>query len=176
MERDVGYPNCCEYIHGSPLSSFPALKMPVHILVSKHFKRFCKPASLCLHFSLSEHMDATTTEGVPTPETDFISLLKPRFVKMKHKGALNDQLLELMFCHQIDSPQVPTLSGMDSHIYSAFHGISCTSRQPQWLSSVSSYYLPLKLKGMLMKNITACFVKFTSHFNITPCQAVYRIC
>lgn len=25
-----------------------------------------------------------------------------------------------------------------------------------------------------MKNITACFAKFTSHFNITPCQAEYK--
>lgn len=77
------------------------------------------------------------------------------------------------FAHQIDSPQVSTLSGMGSHIFSAFLGIRSTSRQPQWLSSVSSYYLPLKLKGMLMKNIMASFVKFTSRFNITPCQAEY---
>lgn len=63
---------------------------------------------------------------------------------------------------------------MNSHIYSDFHGINCTSRQPQWLSSVSSYYLPLKLKGVLMKNITACFAKFTSYFNIAPCQAKYN--
>lgn len=98
----------------------------------------------------------------------------PRLFKTKHKGPLDDQPPELISCPpNWFTPGIPLLSGMISHIYSAFHGINCTSRQPQWLSSVSSYYLPLKLKGVLIKNIIACFAKFTSYFNIAPCQAKY---
>ena len=92
----------------------------------------------------------------------------------KYKGAVNDKLLEFMFCPPIwFFPGIPFKWNGLSHLF-CLPRKSCTSRHPQWLSSVSSYYLPLKLKGTLMKNITACFVKFISRFNITSCQAEYR--
>jgi hypothetical protein len=41
------------------------------------------------------------------------------------------------------------------------------------LSAVITYPL-LLLKGMLIKNITMCFVKIANHFNTAPCPIEYR--
>lgn len=71
--------------------------------MSKSFKTCCMPQSLYLHFFLSDQIEwyhnCWRNSSLQNRFHLIIQVIKlPKLLKIKHKGALKDQPLELMFC------------------------------------------------------------------------------